>query len=94
MCIAYDCYQEDCRINHVRRANVAHSLEGSDERASQLSELIEEDEDEDEEMPMDRLAVAEGGERPADPMETETERESQFELLFSAIMQERRDATR
>lgn len=84
VCEAHDCDNQTCRINHVRRRNVACFLEHLDERTSQLNEPLEAEVETAE--PMDDSTGVKDGKQLAYLMETEVGLENQFEPLFSGIM--------
>ncbi|CAN9353910.1 unnamed protein product [Alternaria alternata] len=94
MCEAHDCSNPDCRLNHVRRANLDFFLQGLDQRISQLDELPSQLHELGEAVaetaaPIRDMTAVEGGAPFAYVMETEPNHESEFETLFSAIMQDR-----
>jgi hypothetical protein len=94
MCEAHDCSNPDCRLNHVRRANLDFFLQGLDQRKSQLDELTSQLHELGEAVaetaaPIRDTTAVEGGAPFAYVMETEPNHESEFETLFSAIMQDR-----
>lgn len=94
MCEAHGCYNSDCRLNHVRRANLDLFLQGLDQRTSELDELTSQLYELREAVaetvaPIRDATAVERGAPSAYVMETETNHESEFETLFSAIMQGR-----
>ena len=94
MCEAHGCYNSDCRLNHVRRANLDLFLQGLDQRTSELDELTSQLHELREAIaetaaPIRDATAVEGGAPSAYVMETEPNHKSEFETLFSAIMQGR-----
>ncbi|KAG9195157.1 hypothetical protein G6011_00277 [Alternaria panax] len=87
MCEVHNCYNQDCRINHARRANVEFYVEGLPQRISRLYEHL--DLEVETAAPMEDTAATEGGEKPAYSMETESDCNSQFETLFFDIIEGR-----